>query len=120
MRGIFQLAVIFCLASSVSCKRNDIPALDDGKKLQADCVRLMLQYPQGPISSTLWPNSIKELKPMSVIREENNIRILLKHEDGKFSVGYHVYSDPQLAPSTQGVWIQKTKTRGVYIYKTAY
>lgn len=101
-------------------KGDELAELKDGQKLQLDCARLMEQFPSGKIPTNLWPRSIRELEPISVTREPNNIRILLKQERGKFTVGYDVFANLQLSPSTQGVWVQKTKTKGVYIFKWQY
>ncbi|MBA4148234.1 MAG: hypothetical protein H0X66_08960 [Verrucomicrobia bacterium] len=120
MRTLWHLwLLIGCVGILLGCepKGDELADLKDGQKLHQDCVRLMEQFPSGEISKQIWPRSIRELKPIRVTREPNNIRILIKQERGKFTVGYDVFANLQLSPPTQGVWVQKTKTRGVYIFK---
>jgi hypothetical protein len=114
------LFLLFCSVCLTACQRKEVASIEDGKKLQEDCARLMTQYQAGEIPMKILPRSIKDLKPIRVTREENNIRILLEHERGKFTVGYDVFANLQLSPSTKGVWVQKTKFKGVYIFKMAY
>ena len=120
MRGVQQFAVLIFAVFLMACHRQDMADLDSGKQLQIDCVHLMGKVSIGEIPATLWPRSIKDLKPIRVTRQENSIRILTAQERGKFTVGYDVFADGQMSPSTQGVWVQKTKTKGVYIFKMAY
>lgn|GEM_PF-6133172 len=103
-----------------SCSREVITPLQDGAKLRQDCGRLLEQFPLGEIPKNQWPRSVLNLKPMRVAREQNDIQILIHQEPGKFSGGYYVYLDAQLSPSTQGVWIEKTEFKGIYVFKTQY
>jgi len=102
------------------CHKEVVPQLTDGAKLRADAVRLLEGLPLGEVPKSQWPASVKALKPLAVTREADNIKILLAHEPGKFSVGYHVYREAQRTPSMQGVWIEKTGFEGIYLYKTQY
>jgi hypothetical protein len=103
-----------------ACKGKEMPALKDGNKLQQDCVRLMQLFDSGEIPSKMWMRSIKDLEPIRVTREKDNIRILVRQERGKYTVGYDVFADAQLVPSIQGVWVQKTKFKGVYVFQMPY
>ncbi|MGZ5543576.1 MAG: hypothetical protein ACXWIU_02780 [Limisphaerales bacterium] len=94
--------------------------LKDPAKLRADAVKLLEILPPGNVPKSQWPASFKALNPLSVTREPDNIKILLAHERGRFSVGYHIYADNERRPSTQGVWVEKTGFEGVYIFKTQY
>ena len=124
MRNVWNFFLLIgCFVLLAGCskpKGDELANLENGQKLQQDCARLMEQFPSGVIASNIWPRSIRELEPISVTREPNNIRILIKQERGKFTVGYDVFANLQLSPSTQGVWVQKTKTKGVYIFKWQY
>ena len=120
MRRILQIEVFVGFGLLLGCKPKAMPELENGAKLQQDCITLMGQFASGDIPANLWPRSIKELKPLRVTREENKVRILLRREQGKFTVGYDVFADRTQSPSTQGVWVEKTKVKGVYIFKMAY
>jgi hypothetical protein len=121
MDFILRMILVGCVAMFTACKPNkELPELTNGLQLQQDCVRLLQDFQRGPVVETHWPRSIRELKPMSVSREENKIRILLRREQGKYTVGYDVFADINMAPSTQGVWVQKTKFKGVWIFKLQY
>ncbi len=98
-------------------KKEDFPAIADGKLLQKDCAHLLAQPADGEIPRSQWPKSIQALKPLHVIKHQNDIQILTYQQPGKMVGGYYVYADPQFSPSTQGVWIQKTGTKGIYIFK---
>jgi hypothetical protein len=113
-------ALLVCAVALASCRREELPSIADGSKLQQDCARLMGQFRPGEIPNNALPRSIRDLKPIRVTREQDNIRILVQQERGKFTVGYDIFADVQKSPSTQGVWVQKTKFRGVYIFKLAY
>jgi hypothetical protein len=104
----------------VACNRAAFPPLKNGDALRLDCVLLLEKFPEGEIPNYSWPASIKDLKPVGVVREKDNIKIWLYQERGKFAGGYHVFGDPQFSPSTKGVWIEKTKYKGIYVFKTAY
>ena len=117
----FMVLVLAVGLLMVGCKKSDdLSQLKDGSKLQQDCARLLADLPQGRVPASVWPRSIRDLNPTEVIRQENNIRILIQHSDRKYTLGYDVFADTTKAPSTQGVWVQKTKTKGVWIFKTQY
>jgi hypothetical protein len=99
------------------CNRADLPPLKNGEGLRADCAILMNSFPEGEIPQSVWPRSVKELKATRVEREKMNIRIYVVEKRGNFRGGYCVFLDPQLAPSTQGVWIQKTEFKGIYQFR---
>jgi hypothetical protein len=120
MQRVIGIVVIGFAVLLFSCKQKEMPGIKDGNKLQQDCVRLMGLIEAGEVPAKLWTRSIKDLEPIRVTRETNNIRILVRQERGKYTVGYDIFSDPQFAPSTQGVWVQKTKFKGVYVFKMPY
>ncbi|MFN7139040.1 MAG: hypothetical protein ACK4UN_06860 [Limisphaerales bacterium] len=122
MKRLWQICFVAgFLFLLIGCRQKDEMAeLKDGHKLLLDCVRLMDQFPSGEISKELWPKSVRDLKPIRVTRERDNIRILVKQESGKYTVGYDVFADPRKSPSAQGVWVQKTKVKGIYIFKLQY
>ncbi|MDB6029338.1 MAG: hypothetical protein JWM68_5561 [Verrucomicrobiales bacterium] len=120
LRHVLQLTLLISVELLTACQPKALPELQDGAKLQQDCIRLMGQFAGGDIPANLWPRSIKELKPLRVTREENKVRILFRRERGKFTVGYDVFADGTQSPSTQGVWVQKTKVKGVYMFKMQY
>jgi hypothetical protein len=99
----------------VGCNRGDLPKLEKGEALRADCATLLNQYPEGEIRKDVWSRSIRDLKPIRVAREKNGIRIFT-HE-GDYTGGYCVFPDRQSAPSIQGVWIRKTEFKGIYQFK---
>jgi hypothetical protein len=117
--GPFTIIALICALLVSACHKDMVPPLKDAARLRAEALKLM-ELPQGDVPKTQWPGSVKDLKPLSVTRESDNIKILLAHERGKFSVGYHIYPDDQHRPSTRGVWIEKTGVEGIYIYKTQY
>jgi hypothetical protein len=116
----FALLALACALVFCACHKDAIQPLQDGAKLRADAARMLDDLPLGDVSKYQWPASIKALKPLAVTREPDNIRILLAHQQGKFSMGYHVFRDAAHPPSTRGVWIEKTESEGIYIYKTQY
>lgn len=118
--GFLIIVVLLCACLFSACHKEVVAPLKDPAKLRADAARLLQELPPGDIPKTTWPPSIKALNPLQVTREPDNIKILLAHENGKFSVGYHVYADNEHRPSTQGVWVEKTGFEGIYIYKTQY
>lgn len=118
--GLFAFALMLCALVFSACHKETIPPLNNPAQLRADAIKLLKDLPAGDVPKTQWPASIKALNPLSVTRETDNIKILVTHERGKFSVGYHVYADGQKRPSTQGVWIEKTGFEGVYMFKTQY
>lgn len=121
MNMLRQLLLFGFVILLIGCKPSrELSELENGGKLQQDCARLLTQFQPGDIPKNLWPLSIKQLKPIRVTREDSKIRILVQQEQGKFTVGYDVFSDTRLAPSTQGVWVQKTKFKGVWIFKLPY
>jgi hypothetical protein len=113
--GRFFAACVLSLLL-VACNRTaEIPPLKNGEGLRADCSILMSSFPEGEIPQNVWPRSVKELEPISVVREKNAVRIFVK-TDG-FRGGYWVSPDLQLAPSTKGVWIRKTELKGIYQFR---
>jgi hypothetical protein len=118
----FLRAVLFSLLLlAAGCRKSqDLPEVADGFRLQQDCAALLAQLPPGDVPPHAWPKSVAALKPSRVERQPNNIRILLRHNGGKYSVGYDVFANTHLSPSTQGVWVQKTKWKGVWIFKLQY
>jgi hypothetical protein len=117
--GAISFVVLLCALLLSACHKDPVAQLKDGAKLRAEVLKLM-GLPEGDVPKTSWTAPIKELKPLAVTREKDNVKILLAHERGKFSVGYHIYPDGQHRPSTQGVWVEKTAFEGIYIYKTQY
>ena len=118
---LYLICCLGCIGLLLGCNRQqDLADLSDGEKLRQDCVRLMEQFPAGEISSEIWPRSIRDLEPIRVTRQPNNIRIVVQQERGKFTLGYDVFANPQLSPSTKGVWVQRTRVKGVYIFKLQY
>ncbi|MDB6121402.1 MAG: hypothetical protein JWQ71_395 [Pedosphaera sp.] len=118
LRGLFTLFVASLML--VSCRHDTFPSIKDGDALRNDCIRLLEQFPQSEIPKAGWPRSVQALKPIRVTGRSNHIEILLHQEPGKFTGGYDVFADPQLSPSNQGVWVQKTAVKGVYIFKMPY
>lgn len=114
------LVVLVASLFLVACHRAEFPAIKDGAMLRIECGNLMNQFSGGEIPPTNWPRSVKDLKPIRVVREPDAIRIFTHARRGKFTGGYCVFLDSQLTPSTQGVWIQKTEFKGVYIFKRGY
>lgn len=120
MRGLFIFLTVLCALVVVACHKQTVEPLQNPAQLRADAMKMMKDLPVGDVPPAQWPESIKALKPLSVTREADDIKILVAHERGKFSVGYEVFRDGQRRPSTQGVWIEKTGFEGVYLYKTQY
>jgi hypothetical protein len=103
-----------------ACSRETFRKIENGEQLRRDCVELLDKYAGGEIPKGAWPKSVQVLKPMHVTREAENIRILMYQKQGKFAGGYCVFRDVSQAPSTKGVWVQKTAFKGVYRFETAY
>jgi hypothetical protein len=101
----------------VACNRGDLPKLEKGEALRADCAILLNKYPEGEIPKAAWPRSVNDLKSIRVVREKDGIRIFTFEKNGRYTGGYCVFSDPQFAPSTQGVWIRKTEFKGIYQFR---
>src|SRR4051794_11580925 len=107
-RKAILLLTLGCSILLCACHKETFPPLLNAPNLRADAIRLLDDPSLGDIPKSQWPPSIKALNPLSVTRESDNIKILLYHERGKFSGGYHVYRDTKHSPSTQGVWVQKS------------
>ncbi len=119
--GPFAIVVLLCAFFLSACHKEAVAPLKDPAKLRSDAVKMLEDaVPVGDVPKSQWPASIKALKPISVMKELDNIKILLAHEQGRYSVGYHIYRDADRKPSTQGVWVEKTAFEGIYIYKTQY
>jgi hypothetical protein len=118
LRGFFLLIGASLLLAS--CSREVFPPIKEGEALRKDCIHLLEQFPQGDIPKLHWPKSIEAMKPLRVTGEQDHVHILLRREPGKFTVGYDVFADTQSIPSTKGVWIQKTRFKGIYEFKLAY
>lgn len=118
---MFGCVSVLCALLFFGCSKSTVDThLKDPATLRADAMRMLKDLPGGDVPKTQWPKSIKALNPLSVTREADNINILLAHERGKFSVGYHVFRDPDKRPSMAGVWLEKTGFEGIYVYKTQY
>jgi hypothetical protein len=119
MKSAVYAVMILASLLLVSCgkKADPMPTLQDGAKLQKDCVQLFNAYQSGEIPKNRLPHSVSDLKPLRVTREPNCIEVVIFEERGKGSWGYDVFPDMQSTPSTKGVWVQKTETKGVYIFK---
>ena len=117
VKNFQQLYVLFVAGLLLSaCNRKaEFSPLKNGEGLRVDCSILMNSFPEGEISKGVWPRSVKDLKPTRVVREKNAVRIFV--EAKQFRGGYWVSPDPQSAPSTQGVWIQKTEFKGIYQFR---
>ena len=118
--GPFTAMVLLCALFLSACHKETVAPLQNPAQLRADAMQMLKDLPVGDVPKSQWPASIKALKPMAVTREVDDIKILVAHERGKFSVGYQVYRDGKRRPSSQGVWIEKTGFDGVYRYKTQY
>jgi hypothetical protein len=118
--GLFTFVVLLCGLVMSACHKQTVEPLKNPAQLRADAMKMLKDLPVGDVPKAHWPESIKALKPLSVTREADDVKILVAQERGKFSVGYQVFRDGQRRPSTQGVWIEKTGFEGVYIYKTQY
>ena len=117
-RGFYLVLTAIAFIALIACNGSkDISELKDGPKLRQDCLVLLSRIPQGEIPQTAWPRSIKELEPMRVSCEQDKVRILLRRENGRYTVGYDIFADTTKAPSTQGVWVQKTKVKGIWVFK---
>lgn len=117
---MLSVFLLLCALLFSGCHKDSVAPLKDPAKLRSDAARMLQELPPGNVLKSQWPPSIKALNPMSVTRESDNIKILLAHENGRFSLGYHIYPDNDHRPSTQGVWVEKTGFEGIYIYKTQY
>src|SRR6476620_2772761 len=105
----FTSIFLLCAFLLSACHKQEVDTkLKDPSTLRADAMRMLDNLPLGDVPTAAWPNSIKALKPLSVTRETDNIKILLAHEDRRFSVGYHVFRTKSSMPSMRGVWIEKT------------
>lgn len=110
-------AVFFLGVLLAGCKQaKEFPAIKSGETLRLECVLLLEKFPRGEVPKTQWPRSVQDLKPIRVTGEQNSIRIWV--DRGKFSGGYQVFADPQFTPSNKGTWIQKTESKGIYIFQT--
>lgn len=98
-------------------KKEVFTPLKHGEKLRSECLILQQKYSSGEIPPAAWPGTIKELKPSRVVAESNKIRIFLPQPDQRYQGGYDVFTEANPAPSTKGVWIQKTKVKGIYIFQ---
>jgi hypothetical protein len=119
---VFRL-ILALLAGSVllaACHRDPFRPIEDGEGLRQDCASLLERFPVGQIPSAQWPKSIQALKPIEVMREQENIRIWVYRKSGEFAGGYCVYTNALSSPSTKGVWVEKTKQKGVYKFRMAY
>jgi hypothetical protein len=111
----FFVLIVSCLLLAACNGKEEFQPLKSGEGLRADCSILINSFPEGEIPQNVWPKSVKELAPVRVVREKNAVRIFVERE--KFRGGYWVSPDPQLAPSTQNVWIQKTEHKGIYQFR---
>jgi len=112
--GRISAAVVLSLLL-VACNHSELPKLEKGEALRADCAILMGKFSEGEIPQDAWPRSVKDLKPTRVVREQNAVRIFVQEKN--FHTGYYVSPNLQAAPSTQGVWIRKTEFKGIYQFR---
>jgi hypothetical protein len=113
-----SLSVLFAILMLASCGRSPITKVENGNALRADCVRLLNDMPLGDIEPKQWPRSIQDLKPVRVVREENDIKIWTAQHTPQGSTGYYVFPNVQLSPPTKGIWIEKTEFQGIFIFKS--
>ncbi len=119
---MFRPFTVICFFSLllIACRRDTFPTIQDGPALVQECAALLVQFPEGEIPKAKWPRSIAALHPIRVLRQPDDIQIWLYEQRGKFAGGYDVFANPLLAPSNQGVWVQKTAFKGVYLFKINY
>jgi hypothetical protein len=116
-------SILALLAGGVllaACHRDPFVQVEDGETLLRDCAPLLERFPAGQIQSVQWPKSVQALKPIEVVREQENIRIWVYRKQGEFAGGYCIYTNALSSPSTKGVWVEKTKQKGVYKFRMVY
>ncbi len=81
---LFPLLLLGCSSSS------DLPAISDSGRLSSDCQELLGTSATDTIDASQWPDSIKSLKPLPVIRNGNTIYITTFAQTGVGARGYAV------------------------------